>query len=120
VATIPAVTRLRYNYKPAASDFSRAIAGAAALAASAALLSSTATEEKDGGSGRRPASISDVIEGAFPAICKLEARSHGDNALGSGSGFIIDSSGLLVTNWHVFAALQSAGKKDTHMLNSGS
>ncbi len=46
-------------------------------------------------------SVADVVEGALPSVVQVFTGS------GAGSGFIVDSDGTVVTNWHVIGNIDN-------------
>src|SRR5262249_31458206 len=58
----------------------------------------TTTTQSGGG---KPLSAKDIVKQSSPAIVLVEVGADGDPSRGSGTGFIIDKSGLIATNFHV-------------------
>lgn len=52
--------------------------------------------------------ISNVIPKCKPAIISITTYDENDNALASGSGFFIDSKGIAISCYHVFAGAKKA------------
>jgi putative serine protease PepD len=76
------------------------------------LVSSTSTIE------RAPDSVAGIAQRVLPSVVSINTRTV--NGGGSGSGFVIDSSGYILTNNHVISdAVQSGGKIEVS-LNDGS
>lgn len=52
------------------------------------------------------ASVADLIEAVKPAVCRINVKlSEGTS---TGSGFVIDASGIVITNYHVIEGGESA------------
>ena len=75
------------------------------------LVKSTSTIERPVGS------VAEIAQRVLPSVVSIEARSSDGGA--TGSGFVIDSSGYILTNNHVIAASVTSGGKITVRLNDG-
>ena len=76
------------------------------------LVSSTSTIE------RAPDSVAGIAQRVLPSVVSISTRTL--NGGGTGSGFIIDSSGYILTNNHVIAASVTSGGDISVRLNDGS
>ena len=76
------------------------------------LVRSTSTIERPVGS------VAEIAQRVLPSVVSIEARSSNGGA--TGSGFVIDSSGYILTNNHVIAASVTSGGDITVRLNDGS
>ena len=47
-------------------------------------------------------------QGALPATAAILTRNHAGGVVGVGTGFSIDSSGVIVTNWHLLPGAVNA------------
>jgi S1-C subfamily serine protease len=47
----------------------------------------------------RYASVADLIEAVEPSVCRIDVESSAGSS--TGSGFVIDASGIIMTNYHV-------------------
>ena len=59
-------------------------------------------------SSSRPRSTSEIAALATPATVTILTFDAAGDTLGQGSGFLVRSSGVIVTNWHVMAGASSA------------
>ena len=75
------------------------------------LVKSTSTIERPVGS------VAEIAQRVLPSVVSIEARLSDGGA--TGSGFVIDSSGYILTNNHVIAASVTSGGKITVRLNDG-
>ena len=76
------------------------------------LVSSTSTVE------RAPDSVAGIAQRVLPSVVSINTRTV--NGGGSGSGFVIDSSGYILTNNHVISDAAQSGGKIEVSLNDGS
>lgn len=76
------------------------------------LVSSTSTIE------RAPDSVAGIAQRVLPSVVSISTRTI--NGGGSGSGFIIDSAGYILTNNHVISDAVLSGGKIQVTLNDGS
>ena len=76
------------------------------------LVSSTSTIE------RAPDSVAGIAQRVLPSVVSINTRTL--NSGGSGSGFIIDSNGYILTNNHVISDAATSGGKIQVTLNDGS
>lgn len=76
------------------------------------LVSSTSTIE------RAPDSVAGIAQRVLPSVVSINTRTI--NGGGSGSGFVIDSSGYILTNNHVISDAVISGGKIQVTLNDGS
>jgi putative serine protease PepD len=79
---------------------------------SVSLVRSTSTIERPAGS------VAEIAQRVLPSVVSIDAQSADGGA--TGSGFVIDSSGYILTNNHVIAASVASGGKITVNLNDGS
>lgn len=79
---------------------------------SVSLVKSTSTIERPVGS------VAEIAQRVLPSVVSIEARSSDGGA--TGSGFVIDSSGYILTNNHVIASSVASGGDITVRLNNGS
>lgn len=75
------------------------------------LVSSSSTIE------RPPDSVAGIAKRVLPSVVSITTRTG--NGGGTGSGFIIDSSGYILTNNHVIASVAESGGTLRVMLNNG-
>jgi putative serine protease PepD len=75
------------------------------------LVSSTSTIE------RAPDSVAGTAQRVLPSVVSIQARSL--SGAGTGSGFIIDSDGFILTNNHVISSAAQSGGRIEVMLNDG-
>ena len=76
------------------------------------LVRSTSTIERPAGS------VAEIAQRVLPSVVSIDAQSADGGA--TGSGFVIDSSGYILTNNHVIAASVASGGSITVQLNNGS
>lgn len=76
------------------------------------LVSSTSTIE------RAPDSVAGIAQRVLPSVVSINTRTI--NGGGSGSGFVIDSTGYILTNNHVISDAVISGGKIQVTLNDGS
>jgi putative serine protease PepD len=76
------------------------------------LVSSTSTIE------RAPDSVAGIAQRVLPSVVSINTRTV--NGGGSGSGFVIDSSGYILTNNHVISDAAQSGGKIEVSFNDGS
>lgn len=76
------------------------------------LVTSTSTIE------RAPDSVAGIAQRVLPSVVSINTRTV--NGGGSGSGFVIDSSGYILTNNHVISDAAQSGGKIEVSLNDGS
>ena len=76
------------------------------------LVSSTSTIE------RAPDSVAGIAQRVLPSVVSISTRTF--NGGGTGSGFIIDSSGYILTNNHVISEAAQTGGSIQVSLNDGS
>ncbi|MFD6434309.1 S1C family serine protease [Streptomyces venezuelae] len=58
---------------------------------------------------REPGSVSDIANKALPSVVTIEAQSGGGEG-GTGTGFVYDTQGHILTNNHVVASAAEGGK----------
>jgi len=75
------------------------------------LVSSTSTIE------RAPDSVAGIAQRVLPSVVSINTRTF--NSGGSGSGFVIDSNGYILTNNHVISDAVISGGKIQVTLNDG-
>lgn len=78
---------------------------------SVTLVSSTSAIERPAGS------VAEIAQRVLPSVVSIDAQSTDGGA--TGSGFVIDSSGYILTNNHVIAASVASGGNITVQLNNG-
>jgi len=78
---------------------------------SANLVSSSSTIE------RAPDSVAGIAQRVLPSVVSITTRSSSGS--GTGSGFVIDSKGYILTNNHVIAAVAENGGSIRVSLNNG-
>ena len=91
------------------TDFGGALAQDSSTAKSALAQTTAATPPADTSNGDAQASAVDVVKMVSPAVVtvineqqvQLQNGSSSLQPVGSGTGFIIDTDGHIVTNWHV-------------------
>jgi 2-alkenal reductase len=91
------------------TDFGGALAQDSSTAKSALAQTTAATPPADTSNGDTQASAVDVVKMVSPAVVtvineqqvQLQNGSSSLQPVGSGTGFIIDKDGHIVTNWHV-------------------
>jgi putative serine protease PepD len=76
------------------------------------LVKSTSTIERPVGS------VAEIAQRVLPSVVSIEAVANDGGA--TGSGFVIDSAGYILTNNHVISASVSSGGAITVRLNDGS
>lgn len=79
---------------------------------SVGLVRSTAAIERPAGS------VAEIAQRVLPSVVSIDAQSSQGGA--TGSGFVIDSNGYILTNNHVIAASVASGGDITVQLNDGS
>ncbi len=57
---------------------------------------------------QRTSSLPDVARSVSPAVVVIETSDKNGNPLAEGSGFVVDSSGLIATNLHVIKGAYAA------------
>jgi putative serine protease PepD len=75
------------------------------------LVSSTSTIE------RAPDSVAGIAQRVLPSVVSISTRTA--NGGGTGSGFVIDSAGYILTNNHVISAAATTGGSIQVSLNNG-
>jgi len=94
------------------------IAGAFGASSSGSLFGHSVQLVKSTSTIERPVgSVAEIAQRVLPSVVSIEAQSSGGGA--TGSGFVIDSSGYILTNNHVIAASVTSGGKITVRLNDG-
>ena len=94
------------------------IAGAFGASSSGSLFGHSVQLVKSTSTIERPVgSVAEIAQRVLPSVVSIEAQSSGSGA--TGSGFVIDSSGYILTNNHVIAASVTSGGKITVRLNDG-
>ena len=78
---------------------------------SVSLVRSTSTIERPVGS------VAEIAQRVLPSVVSIDAQSGAGGA--TGSGFVIDSAGYILTNNHVIAASVTSGGTITVQLNDG-
>lgn len=66
---------------------------------------------------RPPGSVADIAQRVLPSVVSISAR--GARGGGTGTGFVIDSSGFILTNDHVIADAAADGGRIDVQLNDG-
>lgn len=66
---------------------------------------------------RPPGSVADIATRVLPSVVSISAKSGGSGS--TGTGFVIDSSGYILTNNHVVADAATSGGKIEIQLNDG-
>ena len=66
---------------------------------------------------RPPGSVSDIAQRVLPSVVSISAFSG--NSGGTGTGFVIDSNGYILTNNHVIESAANSGGKIEVQLNDG-
>jgi putative serine protease PepD len=87
-------------------------AGGASFFRTVNLVSSTSTIE------RAPDSVAGIAQRVLPSVVSIDTRTFTGG--GSGSGFVIDSSGFILTNNHVISEAAMRGGEIQVSLNDGS
>ncbi|MFD0383349.1 S1C family serine protease [Streptomyces stramineus] len=67
---------------------------------------------------RAPGSVSDIANKALPSVVTIEAQSGGGEG-GTGTGFVYDKQGHILTNNHVVASAAQGGGKLTATFSNG-
>lgn len=78
---------------------------------SVGLVRSTAAIERPAGS------VAEIAQRVLPSVVSIDAQSNDGRA--TGSGFVIDSTGYILTNNHVIAASVASGGNISVQLNDG-
>jgi len=95
------------------------VAGAFGASSSGSLFGRSANLVKTTAAVERPAgSVAEIAQRVLPSVVSIEAQSGGGGS--TGSGFIIDSSGYILTNSHVIASAAMSGGDIRVRLNDGS
>lgn len=95
------------------------VAGAFGASSSGSLFGRSANLVKTTAAVERPAgSVAEIAQRVLPSVVSIEAQSGGGGS--TGSGFIIDSSGYILTNSHVIASAALSGGDIRVRLNDGS
>jgi len=95
------------------------IAGTFSAASTGSLFGHSVKLVKSSSTIERPAgSVAEIAQRVLPSVVSIEALSSNGGA--TGSGFVIDSAGYILTNNHVIAASVTSGGKITVRLNDGS
>ena len=95
------------------------IAGAFGASSSGSLFGRSVNLVKSTSTIERPVgSVAEIAQRVLPSVVSIEAQASGGGA--TGSGFVIDSSGYILTNNHVIAASVTSGGDITVRLNDGS
>jgi putative serine protease PepD len=66
---------------------------------------------------RPPGSVADIAQRVLPSVVSISAR--GERGGGTGTGFVIDSNGFILTNDHVIADADADGGSIEVQLNDG-
>lgn len=94
------------------------IAGTFSATSTGSLFGHSVRLVKSSSTIERPAgSVAEIAQRVLPSVVSIEARSKDGAA--TGSGFVIDSAGYILTNNHVIAASVTSGGKITVRLNDG-
>ncbi|HET6423312.1 MAG TPA: trypsin-like peptidase domain-containing protein, partial [Planctomycetaceae bacterium] len=72
-----------------------------------AQLSSKGTSTPDKPEKKEPLDLPELIEAVEPSVVKINM----DDGRGTGSGYVVDTNGTVVTNYHVIAGVKSATVK---------
>ncbi|MEN9687139.1 MAG: hypothetical protein RL381_151 [Actinomycetota bacterium] len=95
------------------------IAGAIGASSSGSLFGHSVRLVKSTSAIERPVgSVAEIAQRVLPSVVSIEAQSATGGA--TGSGFVIDSSGYILTNNHVIASSVASGGNITVRLNDGS
>jgi putative serine protease PepD len=95
------------------------VAGTFSAASTGSLFGHSVRLVKSSSTIERPTgSVAEIAQRVLPSVVSIEALSNDGGA--TGSGFVIDSAGYILTNNHVIAASVSSGGKITVRLNDGS
>lgn len=95
------------------------VAGAFGASSSGSLFGHSVSLVRSTSAIERPVgSVAEIAQRVLPSVVSIEAESADGGA--TGSGFVIDSSGYILTNNHVIAASVKSGGKITVRLNDGS
>jgi putative serine protease PepD len=95
------------------------IAGAFGASSTGSLFGRSVKLVKSTSNVERPiGSVAEIAQRVLPSVVSIEAQSSTGGA--TGSGFVIDSTGYILTNNHVIAASVTSGGKITVRLNDGS
>ena len=95
------------------------IAGAFGASSTGSLFGHSVNLVKSTSAIERPVgSVAEIAQRVLPSVVSIEAESSDGGA--TGSGFVIDSSGYILTNNHVIAASVTSGGAITVRLNDGS
>lgn len=95
------------------------VAGAFGASSSGSLFGRSANLVKTTAAVERPAgSVAEIAQRVLPSVVSIEAQSGRGGS--TGSGFIIDSSGYILTNNHVIASAALSGGDIQVRLNDGS
>ncbi len=94
------------------------IAGSLGASSSGSLFGHSVNLVKSTSTIERPAgSVAEIAQRVLPSVVSIEAESKDGGA--TGSGFVIDSSGYILTNNHVIASSVTSGGTITVRLNDG-
>jgi putative serine protease PepD len=94
------------------------IAGTFGASSSGSLFGRDFNLVKSSSSVERPVgSVAEIAQRVLPSVVSIEARA--DDGGSTGSGFVIDSSGYILTNNHVIASSVTSGGSISVRLNNG-
>lgn len=94
------------------------IAGTFGASSSGSLFGRDFNLVKSSSSIERPVgSVAEIAQRVLPSVVSIEARA--DDGGSTGSGFVIDSSGYILTNNHVIASSVTSGGSISVRLNNG-
>jgi len=68
---------------------------------------------------RPPGSVADLAKRVLPSVVSISAKSGSGSGGSTGTGFVIDSAGYILTNNHVVAGAATSGGKIALQLNDG-
>lgn len=95
------------------------IAGAFGASSTGSLFGHSVNLVKSTSAIERPVgSVAEIAQRVLPSVVSIEAQSSDGDS--TGSGFVIDSSGYILTNNHVIAEAVTSGGNITVRLNDGS
>jgi len=94
------------------------VAGTIGASSSGSLFGHSVSLVRSTSAIERPAgSVAEIAQRVLPSVVSIDAKSKDGEA--TGSGFVIDSSGYILTNNHVIAASVASGGNIAVQLNDG-